>query len=205
MASLTLLALAGALLCRMPRALAAPAAASVALAPIPLDLVIDGPAATDDVVAAQLGALAEVYAQHGLSFHVVARRAGSPSLPQAIVTRTDRDALVSDFQPGAANVFFVTSLEDVDEADRHRFGVCWRNERDPAKRYVVIASYSSRGVLAHELGHLLGLAHTTTLDNVMSYSRSPDKPSFFTAAQAETMRRTVRGDFASGFLRRSGP
>ena len=168
---------------------------------IPLDLVIDGPAATEEVVTTQLGALAEVYAAHGLSFAVATRRTASASLPQAIVSRADRDALAADLHPGAANVFFVTSLEDVDEPDRHRFGVCWRNEKDPAKRYVVVASYSPRGVLAHELGHLLGLSHTSTTDNVMSYTRTPGKPSFFTTPQAETMRRTAREDFATGFFR----
>ena len=195
------MAAAATLLLAMPELPAAAATTSNDVPTIPLDLVLDGPAATDEVVAAQLGALAPVYAPHGLSFAVVSRRAGRSSLPQRIDTRADRDALAADFHPGAANVFLTTSLEDVDEANRHRFGVCWRNEQDPAKRYVVVAAYAPRGVLAHELGHLLGLAHTTTVDNVMSYSRTPDKPSFFAADQAATMRRTAREYFARGFLR----
>lgn len=170
---------------------------------MPVDLVLVGPDATEAVAAAQLGALAEGYAPHGLSFTVVSRRAGRSALPQRIDTRADRDALVADFRPGAANVFLVTSLEDVDEANRHRFGVCWRNEQDPAKRYVVVASYAPRGVLAHELGHLLGLSHSLTADNVMSYTRSEGVTAFFTAEQAATLRRTARGYFASGFFGRS--
>jgi hypothetical protein len=170
---------------------------------MPIDLVLVGPDATEAVVAAQLGALAEVYAPHGLAFTVASRRAGRDGLPQRIDARAERDALVADFRPGAANVFVVTSLEDVDEANRHRFGVCWRNEQEPAKRYVVVASYAPRGVLAHELGHLLGLSHSATVDNVMSYSRTEGVTAFFTPEQAATMRRTARAYFASGFFRRS--
>ena len=93
-------------------------------------------------------------------------------------SRADRDALADETEPrGVVDVFVVGALEDVDEPGRMRKGVCWTHKPD-GKRYVVISAIAPPGVLAHELGHFFGNAHTTVADNLMSYERTGGRVSF---------------------------
>ncbi len=93
-------------------------------------------------------------------------------------SRADRDALADETEPrGVVDVFVVGALEDVDEPGRMRKGVCWTHTPD-GKRYVVISAIAPPAVLAHELGHFFGNAHTTVVDNLMSYERAGGPVSF---------------------------
>jgi hypothetical protein len=92
--------------------------------------------------------------------------------PVDVVTRADRDAFAAALEPGVVNAFLVASLADVDEPGRMRKGVHWRAPGRPDLHYVIVIATAPRGVLAHELGHFLGLAHAAARDNLMSYARS---------------------------------
>src|SRR5262249_11579326 len=81
---------------------------------------------------------------------------------------------------GCINVFVVDTLRDVDDPTRMRQGVHWHA---PPAHYVILSRAASPTVLAHELGHFFGNAHSTTVDNLMSYDRATER-SFIDERQA---------------------
>lgn len=113
----------------------------------------------------------------GVHFRWTERRRG-PVAQEALETRADRDALgdaIADApgEPRLIHVFVVASLRDVDEppgVNRPRMGVCWTHTVT-RRRYIALSAIAKPSVLAHELGHFFGNAHTTEQDNLMSYSR----------------------------------
>jgi hypothetical protein len=117
-------------------------------------------------------------------------------------TRADRDALASELEAGTINVFIVESLRDVDEPDRYRMGVCWR--RGDGKPYVIVSATARPTVLAHELGHFFGNAHSAVPNNVMSYIRT-DGDVFFDPGQIATVRATAARHVAERWIVPLGP
>ncbi len=114
-------------------------------------------------------------------------------------SRADRDALGSELEEKMINVLVVGRLRDVDDPSRDRMGVCWQNQRDPRKRYIVLSGTSRPTVLAHELGHFFGNPHSTVVDNVMSYARA-DGIVFFDDAQKSIIRAHAARYLRSGDL-----
>ncbi len=115
-----------------------------------------------------------------------------PEGPAALEDRKDRDALGAHLRPRRVNIFVVASLRDVDEPERLRQGVHWRPRRARQRHLVIVAAYSGRDTLAHELGHFLGNPrHSHTPGNLMSYGRGPGLPTL-DAAQVRTIRATAR-------------
>jgi hypothetical protein len=74
------------------------------------------------------------------------------------------------------NVFVVDSLRDVDDPAEMRRGVHWHGPG--GAHYIILVATASPQVLAHELGHFFGNAHTKVADNLMSYERTGGWVSF---------------------------
>ncbi len=126
-----------------------------------------------------------------------------PEAQREAHTREDRDALAPLVVVGHVRIAVVTELEDVDEPGRRRMGVCWTARRD-GRRYILLASYSVPGVLAHELGHLLGNGHSKVEDNLMSYERTGAEV-FVDGLQTSRARATATTLLANGVLVDVGP
>ncbi len=127
-----------------------------------------------------------------------------PAAQREAHTREDRDAYGARVVAGHVRIVLVTELEDVDEPGRRRMGVCWTNRKD-GRRYIVLATTSFPGVLAHELGHYLGNPHSTADDNLMSYSHPGAREVFVDDAQVARARRTVARLLGAGTLVDVGP
>lgn len=137
------------------------------------------PVRDDAWIDAQLAAAEALFGQPGVGVHFrwTERRRG-PVAQEALETRADRDALgdaIADApgEPRLIHVFVVASLRDVDEppgVNRPRMGVCWTHTVS-RRRYIALSAIAKPSVLAHELGHFFGNAHTTEQDNLMSYNR----------------------------------
>jgi len=85
----------------------------------------------------------------------------------------------------------VAELGDVDEPGRVRRGVHWVMPHARRPHAVIVSAIAEARVLAHELGHYLGLrAHDDRPGNVMSYAWGETLP-VFDARQIARLRTTA--------------
>ncbi len=198
---LTLITPSAPALARGPAA-SSPIAPIAPIPPLPLSIAVveEGGRPVQDAawVDAQIAEAVRLFDPLGLPFY----KASSRALPASFArmeTRADRDALAAALEPKRINVMVVASLRDVDDPQRFRMGVHWRHRRTPAKHYIIVSATARPTVLAHELGHYFGLAHSDVTDNVMSYSRT-GAPVFFDPKQAARMRARARTYVAAKLL-----
>lgn len=167
--------------------------------PVAVAVAVDDrgkPVCGEDVVQARFDEAARLFATMELTI-VLASLRTIPAAHAALETRDDRDALRAHLLPRVVNVFFVSSLRDVDEPERMRMGVHWRARPSPKRHYAIVTCAAATSTLAHELGHFFGNAHTPVEDNVMSYNRTGGAV-FFDVAQGRRSRQMSRRFLASG-------
>jgi hypothetical protein len=158
----------------------------------------DGIPVRDDAwIAAQIAEANELYTPTGVRFRWTLR-SEIPTTHAQIHTRADRDALAPLVEKNVIDVFVVAALEDVDEPGRYRKGVAWTS-KPTNKRFLILSGEAFPKVLAHELGHFFGNAHTVVPDNLMSYVRAGG-PVFLDDTQVERIQSFAERFLASGRL-----
>jgi Metallo-peptidase family M12B Reprolysin-like len=161
------------------------------------------PVREDAWIREQIASANELFAPSGTRFRWVHDKA-LPERHAELHSRADRDALAAFTEPrGYVDIFVVAVLEDVDEPGRLRKGVAWTQKPD-GRRYLVVAAGAPPQVLAHELGHFFGNAHTTVPDNLMSYERTGGTVSF-DDSQSARIRSFSRRFLDTGRLYDVGP
>lgn len=115
--------------------------------------------------------------------------------------RADRDALAKHVAPAVVNLFVVGTLMDIHEEGRVRRGVHWKARRGGRRvHYVIMASYASEGILAHELAHFFGNPkHRHRPGNLVGYVPGLGLPTLDPDQEAR-MRRALRRMVRSGEL-----
>lgn len=161
------------------------------------------PVVGEDFIDDLIDEAKSIYAEHRLSF-IDTGRGALPASRAELETRADRDAMAEHVESGVANVFLVRSLRDVDDPKLYRMGVMWRCLKNLKKKYVIVAASARPTTLAHELGHFLGLDHSSVKNNLMSYQREPGAKIFLDERQADKCRKTARGLFATKELVEKG-
>jgi hypothetical protein len=108
--------------------------------------------------------------------------------------RRDRRKLAQFAAPdGSVHVFLVNSLElgGPLRADRSVRGLHWRYRgvlgRMRNREYLVVSNDAPPTTLVHEIGHLFGLEHDTSQQNLMCSCRQGPRQ-IFTASQGAEMR-----------------
>jgi hypothetical protein len=147
----------------------------------------------------------DVYAQENFGI----RRLDWRHIPEASVggyadlaDRAEAGSLTDDWSgpPGGIDVFFVQSIGENADGWSNVEGPCDKNSSDDLTGVVLEVSGSRRitGILmAHEVGHYLGLEHGTALTNVMGADVNPpdgigeidNTSTGLTSDQGTTMRR----------------
>lgn len=131
-------------------------------------------------------------------------RAAPSTVPPAMQTREQRDALQALVRDGFVNVFVVRELRSWEPGGGIIRGVHWHRTHHRGGRgehYIIIASYAAEYVLAHELGHFFGNPrHSRVRGNLMSYLRGKGVPTL-DRHQVRRVRRAARRYARTGELR----
>ena len=126
-------------------------------------------------IATQVANANKHFERLGVGFVVV----GEDALPDTIAhvsTRGERDELsVGRLDGKVLHVFVVGTLDDLDNPGAFIYGVTWHRRRDDTK-YVILSSAAFERTLAHELGHVFGLPHSTYAISIMNKSDRKEPP-----------------------------
>jgi hypothetical protein len=124
-------------------------------------------------VAEQVANANRQFAPLGVGFQV----AGVDALAASAVhieNRAARNALAAGKLTGTViHVFLIRKLENVDD-DIPVFGVTWHRPNEDRK-YIIVGADAMPRTLAHELGHVFGLPHSTYAISIMNKTHR-DKP-----------------------------
>lgn len=135
----------------------------------------DGLVASPEWLATELAAANRHFARLDVGFQL----AGADALPASavrIATRRERNELAVDRLGGKLiHVFVVGRLDDIDEAGAIAYGVTWHAPSDD-RRYLIVSAEALERTLAHELGHLFGLPHSSYAISIMNKSERDDPP-----------------------------
>lgn len=157
--------------------------------------VAAGTSAQAGWVAVQLATANRHLAPLGVGFQVV----GADGLPASfarIASRAQRDAVSKGRLRGTVlHVFLTGKLDDVDQPGEILRGVTW-HVRGADRKYVILSTGAPDLVLAHELGHVFGLPHSTYAISIMNKTRRAEPPleqRTFTDEEIAAMRPVLTG------------
>ncbi len=146
-----------------------------------------GPVATADWITAQLAGANRHFTALDLGFRIVAVDA-LPASATRVDDRKERDSFGPRVQGTVIHVFVTGHLDDVDVAGQMAYGVTWRKG---STKFIILSTQAWERTLAHELGHVFGLPHSTYAISIMNKSDRAEPPieqRTFAAEELKAMR-----------------
>jgi len=132
-----------------------------------------GPVATAAWTATQLAAANRHFEKLDVGFRIVSVDA-LPASAARIEDRQERNSLARRVTGRVIHVFVTGQLDDIDRAGEVAYGVTWRTRGDT--RFVIVSTQAWERTLAHELGHVFGLPHSTYAISIMNKSERAQPP-----------------------------
>jgi hypothetical protein len=123
----------------------------------------------------QLATADRHYAKLGVGFRVVSVTA-LPAANARVADVPARNALARHVREGAIHVFVTARLDDIDIAGAQLNGVAWRIAPRSPTKLVVLSTIAWPLTLAHELGHVFGLPHSSYPISIMNKTERSEPP-----------------------------
>ncbi|MDB4960686.1 MAG: hypothetical protein JWP01_685 [Myxococcales bacterium] len=115
-------------------------------------------------IANQLAIANQHFAPLDVGFQIAGVQVAPPGT-EHVRTRAQRNALGSAVTGRVIHVFVTAQLENVDQSTTPVFGVAWRVKQ---RKIIILSAKSWDRTLAHELGHVFGLPHSTYPISIMN-------------------------------------
>ena len=132
-----------------------------------------GPVAMADWVTAQLAQVNKHFATLDVGFEIASAAPLAASAVR-VEDRRERDALGATIAGAVVDVFVIQQLDDIDKAGAIAWGVTWPGRG--GRKFIIISTQAWERTLAHELGHVFGLPHSTYPISIMNKTQRDDPP-----------------------------
>jgi hypothetical protein len=132
-----------------------------------------GPVATADWVTAQLAGANQHFASLDVGFQIAGVSALAASAVR-VEDRRERSALGATIAGAVVDVFVIQQLDDVDKAGAIAWGVTWPGKG--GRKFIILSTQALERTLAHELGHVFGLPHSTYPISIMNKTPRDEPP-----------------------------
>lgn len=132
-----------------------------------------GPVATAAWISAQLAGANRHFEKLDVGFQIVSIDA-LPATAARVENRKERDSFAPLVKGTVIHVFVTGQLDDIDIAGAVAYGVTWRARGDT--KFVILSTQAWERTLAHELGHVFGLPHSTYAVSIMNKSERDEPP-----------------------------
>ena len=131
-----------------------------------------GPVATADWITAQLAGANRHFGAIDAGYQIVSVDA-LPASATRVENRKERDSLGAQVKGTVIHVFVTGQLDDIDIAGQVAYGVTWRRGNT---KFIIISTQAWERTLAHELGHVFGLPHSTYAISIMNKTDRTEPP-----------------------------
>ena len=132
-----------------------------------------GPIASADWVAAQLAGANHHFEPLDTEFRIVSVDALAAGHLR-VEDRQERDSFGKLATGRVIHVFITGRLDDVDIPGNEIYGVAWRSGSNV--KLIILSTQAWERTLAHELGHVFGLPHSTYPISIMNKTDRKDPP-----------------------------
>lgn len=142
----------------------------------------NGPIAKPDWLAAQLAQANRHFEKLDVGYKIVSIDA-LPASATRVEDRAERSSFGAQVKGTVIHVFVTGQLDDIDLPGEVAYGVTWRRG---ATKFIILSTQAWERTLAHELGHVFGLPHSTHAISIMNKTpRAEPPPEQRTFADAE--------------------